>query len=110
KVGVLMVSSGLSGKPLHPTNLHVNKRLFPNDTVQGRLPDPGWLDRWLAEQIRFDRQCEERVVRAILRSLSALFGERFETARDLNRFRKGGSVSERPAAVLSPAAAGSDVG
>ena len=91
KVGVLMASSGLSGKPLHPTNLHVNKGLFPHDTVQSRLPDPGWLDRWLAEEIRFDRACEQRVVRAILRSLSALFGEEFETVRDLSRFRKAGA-------------------
>jgi hypothetical protein len=88
KVGVLMASSGLHGKPLHPTNLHVNERLFPRDTVQSRLPDPGWLERWLDEQIRFDRDCEQRVVRAILRSLSALFGESFETVRDLGRFRR----------------------
>jgi hypothetical protein len=88
KVGVLMASSGLSGKPLHPTNLHVNKRLFPADTVQSRLPDPGWLERWLDEQIRFDRTCEQRVVRAMLRSLSALLGEPFETVRDLSRYRR----------------------
>jgi hypothetical protein len=104
KVGVLMASSGLSGKPLHPTNLHVNKSLFPNDTVQGRLPDPGWLDRWLAEQIRFDAECEGRVVRAILRSLSALFGESFETVRDLNRFRRAGGGGERRASPPAPAA------
>jgi hypothetical protein len=91
KVGVLMASSGLAGKPLHPTNLHVNKGLFPHDTVQSRLPDPGWLDRWLAGQIRFDRECEQRVVRAVLRSLSALFGEEFETVRDLSRFRRAGA-------------------
>src|SRR5512139_3084126 len=88
KVGVLMASSGLSGKPLHPTNLHVNRSLFPNDTVQSHLPEPGWLDRWLDRQIRFDRACEQRVVRAILRSLSALLGERLETVRDLSRFRR----------------------
>jgi hypothetical protein len=88
KVGVLMASSGLSGKPLHPTNLHVNRSLFPDDTVQSRLPDPGWLERWLDEQIRFDRECEQRVVRAMLRSLSALFGETFETVRDLSRYRR----------------------
>src|SRR5512142_213123 len=92
KVGVLMASSGLSGKPLHPPNLHVNKSLFPRDTVQSRLPDPGWLEHWLESQIRFDRDCEQRVVRAILRSLSALFGEPFETVRDLNRFRKARSA------------------
>jgi rubrerythrin len=108
KVGVLMASSGLSGKPLHPTNLHVNKSLFPNDTVQGRLPDPGWLDRWLAEQIRFDAECEQRVVRAILRSLSALFGERFETVRDLNRFRKAGTIGSRPGAGGAAQLAGVD--
>ena len=34
KIGVLMASSARSGKPLHPTNLHVNEALFPNDTVQ----------------------------------------------------------------------------
>ena len=98
KLGVLMASSGLSGKPLHPTNLHVNKSLFPNDTVQGRLPDPGWLDRWLGEQIRFDEECEQRVVRAILRNLSVLFGETFENVRDLNRFRKRGAAAPPPAA------------
>ncbi len=105
KVGVLMASSGLSGKPLHPTNLHVNRSLFPNDTVQSRLPDPGWLDRWLDQQIRFDRDCEQRVVRAILRSLSALFGEPFETVRDLNRFRKARSaVGGAPEATAPPRA------
>ena len=88
KIGVLMASSGRAGKPLHPTNLHVNKGLFPRDTVQSRLPDPGWLDRWLDEQIRFDSACEARVVRAILRSLSPLLGLSLETVHDLNRHRK----------------------
>jgi hypothetical protein len=90
KIGVLMASGGRGGKPLHPTNLHVSRALFPNDTVQSRVPDPDWLERWLDEQLRFDAVCEQRVVRAILRSLSALFGEPFETVRDLNRFRKAG--------------------
>jgi hypothetical protein len=94
KVGVLMASSGLSGKPLHPTNLHVNRSLFPNDTVQSRLPDPGWLARWLDEQIRFDRECEQRVVRAMLRSLSALFGVGLETVRDLSRFRRARAAGQ----------------
>ncbi len=85
-----MASAGRGGKPLHPTNLHVAKALYPNDTVQSRLPEPGWLDRWLDEQIRFDADCEARVVRAILRSLSALLGEEFETVRDLSRFRRRG--------------------
>lgn len=89
KMGFLMASSGRSGKPLHPTNLHVAKALFPDDTIQSRLPDPGWLQVWLDEQIRFDAACEQRVVGAILRNLSVLFGERLETLRDLNRYRKG---------------------
>jgi hypothetical protein len=94
KIGVLMASSGLSGKPLHPTNLHVSKRLFPDDTVQSRLPDPGWLERWLNGQIRFDRECEQRVVRTVLRSLSALLGEDFKTVRDLSRFRRAWAAAD----------------
>lgn len=88
KLGFLMASSGRSSKPLHPTNLHVNKSLFPNDTVQSRLPDPEWLERWLDEQIVFDKECEGRVVGGILRNLSSLFGQKFETPSELNRYRK----------------------
>ena len=88
KIGVLMASSGKSGKPLHPTNLHVNKSLFPNDTVQSRLPDPEWLERWLDAQIHFDKVWESRVVNGILKQLSVLFDRTFETSTDLNRFRK----------------------
>ena len=88
KIGVLMASSGKSGKPLHPTNLHVNKQLFPNDTVQSRLPDPEWLERWLDTQIQFDKVWENRVVNGILKQLSGLFDRSFETSTDLNRFRK----------------------
>jgi hypothetical protein len=88
KIGVLMASSGRSGKPLHPTNLHVNKQLFPNDTVQSKLPDPAWLERWLDSQIRFDKEWEAKVVSGILRNLSLLFGRSFKSVPDLNRFRK----------------------
>jgi hypothetical protein len=88
KLGFLMAASGRAGKPLHPTNLHVAKGLFPNDTVQAHLPDPGWLDRWLDEQLHFDADCEQRVIRAILRHLSVLLGEDFQTLRDLNRYRR----------------------
>jgi hypothetical protein len=88
KIGVLMASSGRSGKPLHPTNLHVNKQLFPNDTVQSRLPDPAWLERWLDSQICFDKEWEAKVVSGILRNLSLLFGRSFKSVPDLNRFRK----------------------
>jgi hypothetical protein len=83
-----MASSGRSGKPLHPTNLHVNQSLFPDDTVQSKLPDPSWLERWLDTQIQFDKVWEGRVVNGILRQLSLLFDRRFETSTDLNRFRK----------------------
>ncbi len=88
KVGVLMASPGRSGKPLHPTNLHVNQSLFPHDTVQSRLPDPDWLERWLSQQIDFDKACEARVVGGILRNLSSLFDQTFDTVADLNRYRK----------------------
>lgn len=88
KIGVLMASSNRSNKPLHPTNLHVNKDLYPQDTVQSRLPDPDWLEHWLSEQIHFDKTWEDRVVGGILRNLSSLFDQTFETIQDLNRFRK----------------------
>ena len=39
--------------------------LFPRDTVQSRLPDPAWLERWLDQQIHFDRRVgEQRVIDA----------------------------------------------
>jgi len=88
KIGVLMASSGRSGKPLHPTNLHVNKGLFPNDTVQSKLPDPVWLERWLNQQIQFDKDWESRVVAAVLRNLSLLFDRTITSALELNRYRK----------------------
>jgi hypothetical protein len=93
KIGVLMAASGRNGKPIHPTNLHVNKGLFPHDTVQSRTPDPHWLDRWLDTQLHFDAGCEQRVVRRILANLSRLFGEPLETVRDLGRYRK--AVTQR---------------
>lgn len=88
KVGVLMTSSSRSAKALHPTNLHVSQSLFPNDTVQSRLPDPAWLEHWLDEQIRFDAPWEAKVVNTILTKLSNLFGRNFESTKDLNRYRK----------------------
>jgi len=67
--------------------------------------DPTLVDRWLDEQIRFDAACEARVIRAILRSLSALLGERFETVRDLSRFRRRGRVLPAEAAGAPAGAA-----
>jgi hypothetical protein len=103
KVGVLMASAGRTGQALHPTNLHVSKALFPNDTVQSRLPDPGWLEHWLDEQIRFDRDWESKVVGSILKKLSTLLGQSFDTVQSLNRYRKilnAGAVA--PAGATAP--------
>ena len=79
--------------PLHPTNLHVNKALFPNDTVQSRLPDPDWLEHWLDEQIRFDEIWEKKVIERILHNMSLLFERTFDTVQDLNRYRKELNIS-----------------
>lgn len=87
RIGMLMANTRTS-RPLHPTNLHVNRSLFPNDTVQSRLPDPDWLERWLDRQIDFDARCEEKVSATILRKLSGLMDREFATVRDLGRFRR----------------------
>ncbi len=83
-----MASARRTEKPLHPTNLHVNQALFPNDTVQSRLPDPEWLERWLDTQIRFDGEWEKKVVERILHNMSLLFETPFATVQELNRYRK----------------------
>jgi hypothetical protein len=88
RVGVLMASSARSGKPLHPTNLHVNKALFPRDTVQSRLPDPQWLEHWLDEQIRFDADWAQRVDEMILKNLSRLLGHDVRSVRELLRVKR----------------------
>ncbi len=88
KIGVLMASARRTDKPLHPTNLHVNQSLYPNDTVQSRLPDPQWLEAWLDDQIRFDGEWEKKVVERILHNLSLLFERSFSSVQDLNRYRK----------------------
>jgi hypothetical protein len=104
KIGLLMASAGKAGKPLHPTNLHVNQSMFPNDTVQSKLPDPSWLERWLDSQIQFDKVWEARVVNGILKQLSMLFDRTFESTADLNRFRKEliASMASAVAVVPSP--------
>ncbi len=88
KIGFLMASSKRSDKALHPTNLHVNETLFPHDTVQSRLPDPAWMEHWLDKQIQFDDKWENKVIGGILRNLSNLLGQTFESVRDLNKYRK----------------------
>ena len=100
KIGVLMASARRTEKPLHPTNLHVNQALFPNDTIQSRLPDPGWLERWLDQQIKFDKEWETKVVDRILHNLSLLFDRSLTSVQDLNRYRK--EVVTRLAAAGTP--------
>lgn len=99
KIGVLMASARRTEKPLHPTNLHVNRALFPNDTVQSRLPDPDWLEAWLDKQICFDDVWEKKVVDRILHNLSLLFEQTFTTVQDLNRYRKEAIARTEAAAV-----------
>ncbi|MDX3906871.1 MAG: ferritin-like domain-containing protein [Pigmentiphaga sp.] len=88
KIGVLMASARRTSQALHPTNLHVNKELYPKDTVQSRLPEPGWLERWLDDQIQFDLEWEGKVAERILHNMSMLLGRSFATVQDLNRYRK----------------------
>jgi len=88
RIGVLMASPRRAGKPLHPTSFHVNRGMLPHDTIQSRPPDPSWLERWLDQQIGFDVEWEKRVVGMILKNLSSLFGQTFDSVQQLNRFRK----------------------
>ena len=107
KVGVLMASARRTSQALHPTNLHVNKALFPRDTVQSRLPDPEWLEHWLDTQIRFDAAWETRVVDRILHNLGLLLNQRFKTVQELNRYRKalGRDLAVTPPPEKTPQAA-----
>lgn len=100
RIGMLMTNARLN-KALHPTNLHVNKALYPNDTVTSRLPDPAWLQAWLADEIRFDASWERRVEAGVLGNLSALLRTPLASAHDLRRLRRGLRTAPRPA----PAAA-----
>jgi phytoene/squalene synthetase len=102
KISVLMASARRTDKALHPTNLHVNKDLFPNDTVQSRLPDPDWLEHWLDRQIAFDDEWEKKVVERILHNMSLLFGRTFATVQELNRYRKELTTRLAPAAAVMP--------
>jgi len=88
KIGVLMASAHRTPQALHPTNLHVNKDMFPNDTVQSKLPSPGWLENWLDNQILFDKEWEGKVSSRILHNMSLLMDTSFNTVQDLNRYRK----------------------
>ena len=96
KVGVLMASARRTAQALHPTNLHVNKSLFPNDTIQSRMPDPDWLEHWLDKQIKFDAVWENKVGDRILHNLSLLMNRSFKTVQELNRYRKELAASLGP--------------
>ena len=96
KIGVLMASAHRTPQALHPTNLHVNKSMFPDDTVQSKLPTPGWLENWLDNQICFDNDWENKVSSRILHNMSLLMDSTFNTVQDLNRYRKG-LLREQPA-------------
>jgi len=101
KVGVLMASARRTAQALHPTNLHVNKALFPRDTIQSRLPNPEWLEHWLDKQINFDAVWEGKVVERILHNMSLLMNQSFKTVQELNRYRKDLS-REIAASVAAP--------
>jgi hypothetical protein len=101
KVGVLMASARRTAQALHPTNLHVNKNLFPRDTIQSRLPDPQWLERWLDGQIKFDAVWEGKVVERILHNLSLLMDRSFGSVQELNRFRKELTALATPPSAAS---------
>ena len=107
KVGVLMASARRTSQALHPTNLHVNKALFPRDTVQSRMPDPEWLEHWLDTQIKFDAAWETRVVDRILHNLGLLLTQTFKTVQELNRYRKalGREIAASPPPGAAPQAA-----
>jgi hypothetical protein len=95
-----MASARRTAQALHPTNLHVNKLLFPRDTIQSRLPDPEWLEQWLSQQIQFDAVWESKVVERILHNMSLLMDRSFASVQELNRFRK--EVSAKLAQAPTP--------
>jgi len=86
KIGVLMCNSRLN-KAMHPTNLHVNKQLYPRDSVNSGLPDTQWLKQWLDHEICFDETWEERVEKGILGNYSSLFSRNFSNAKDIRQLR-----------------------
>jgi hypothetical protein len=105
KVGVLMASAKRTAQALHPTNLHVNKSLFPRDTIQSRLPDPQWLEHWLSQQIKFDAEWETKVVERILHNMGLLFERTFGSVQELNRYRKEVTARLGSGAGAAPQAA-----
>jgi hypothetical protein len=101
RIGLLMASARRAAKALHPTNLHVNRALFPDDTVQSRLPDPSWLEHWLDQQIVFDDAWEGKVIERILHNLSLLFEQPIASIQELNRYRKSIAAQARVDSVAA---------
>ena len=60
----------------------------PKDTIQSRMPEPGWLEHWLDKQIQFDKHWEGKVSGRILHNMSILLKQPFNSVQDLNKFRK----------------------
>jgi len=98
-----MASARRTAQALHPTNLHVNVKLFPRDTVQSRLPNPEWLEQWLDKQIQFDAVWESKVVERILHNMGLLMERSFASVQELNRYRK--EVAAAAARGAAPSAA-----
>jgi len=56
--------------------------------VESKLPNPEWMEHWLDAQINFGIEWQEKVSKAILRKLSGLLDETFETVKDLSVYRR----------------------
>src|SRR5690606_3263012 len=85
KIGVLMASAHRTPQAVHPTNLHVNKDMFLNDTVQSKLPGPGWLEIWLYDQICFEKEWAGKVSARILHKLCELLESTADTVQAHHR-------------------------
>jgi len=97
KIGLLMTNARLN-KALHPTNMHVNKSMFPHDTVNGKLPDPLWLESWLDHEIKFDKAWEEKVTRGVLSSMASLLCISCDSTHALRQYRKALMLKTYPLA------------
>jgi hypothetical protein len=111
KIGVLAAGARRGMPAPHPTNLHVNASLFPNDTVQSRLPDPHWLEHWLERQIAFDDDAERQISERILQSLGSLLGRPIDSVAALIRHKRelegrpGRTREAQPSGTMPPSSA-----
>ena len=81
KIGVLMASASRTAQAMHPTNLHVNKALFPNDTVRVAPARAGLAGALARHPDRFDGTWEGKVATRILHILSKLLDRQFDSVR-----------------------------